>query len=132
MKKIKLVADLQRYLQDLEEIIPEEDEFLNNKSHQYSVSMLMMNIINVCIDLGAEVVSLKQLGYPETYRDIFQILEKEKIITVSLSKKMKNLVGLRNLLAHEYGTINLELLYEQAKEINFVEKYLESIISYFD
>ena len=132
MKKIKLVADLQRYLQDLEEIIPEEDEFLNNKSHQYSVSMLMMNIINVCIDLGAEVVSLKQLGYPETYRDIFQILEKEKIITASLSKKMKNLVGLRNLLAHEYGTINLELLYEQAKEINFVEKYLESIISYFD
>ena len=132
MKKIKLVTDLQRYLHDLEEILPEEDEFLNNKSHQYSVSMLMMNIINVCVDLGAEVVSLKQLGYPETYRDIFQILEKEKIITASLSKKMKNLVGLRNLLAHEYGTINLELLYEQAKEINFVEKYLESIISYFD
>ncbi|HLC88640.1 MAG TPA: DUF86 domain-containing protein [Candidatus Nanoarchaeia archaeon] len=132
MKKIKLVTDLQRYLHDLEEILPEEDEFLNNKSHQYSVSMLMMNIINVCVDLGAEVVSLKQLGYPETYRDIFQILEKEKIITASLSKKMKNLVGLRNLLAHEYGAINLELLYEQAKEINFVEKYLESIISYFD
>ncbi len=88
MKKIKLVTDLQRYLQDLEEIIPEEDEFLNNKSHQYSISMLMMNIINVCIDLGAEVVSLKQLGYPETYRDIFQILEKKKIITANLLRKI--------------------------------------------
>ena len=132
MKKIKLITDLQKYLQDLDEILPEEEEFIDNKSHQYGISMLMMNIINVCIDLGTEIISIKQLGYPNTYRDVFTILEKKKIISTKLTKKLKNLVGLRNLLAHEYGTINFELLYEQAKEIDFVQEYLKEIISYFD
>lgn len=131
MKKNKLFSNLEKFLQDLEEILPEEEEFLKNKEHQYSVSMLMMNIINICLDIGSEIISSKQLGYPETYRDIFTLLEKGKIIPSTLANKLRNLVGLRNLLAHEYGEVNMELLYEQAKEIGFIEEFLKKSVSYF-
>ncbi|MBU0457741.1 MAG: DUF86 domain-containing protein [Nanoarchaeota archaeon] len=131
MKKIKLFDDIHHYLSDIEEILPEEEEFLKNKVHQYGVSMLMINIINSCIDIGSELISIKQLGYPETYRDVFIILGKAKIIPFSLVKKMQDLVGLRNLLAHEYGRINMELLYERAKEISFIESFLKKMVDYF-
>jgi len=131
MKKIKLFTDLERYLNDLESLLPEEEEFLESKTLQYSVSMLMMNIINCCVDLGNEVISLKSLGYPGTYKETFSILGKNKLINISLVKKMKQLVGLRNLLAHEYGEINFELLYEQAEELNHIEEFASKMAEQF-
>src|SRR3989338_3469422 len=128
MSKISLFGELEHYLSDLEEMLPDEDLFLNSKVHQYGVSMLMMNIINACIDIGSEIISIKQFGHPGSYRDIFEILEKEKVIPVLLSKKLKDLVGLRNLLAHEYGKIDFELIYEQAKEIYFVEDFIKKAV----
>ena len=37
------------------------------------------------------------------------------------------LVGLRNLLAHEYGELNFELLYEQAHELNYLEEFASKV-----
>jgi uncharacterized protein YutE (UPF0331/DUF86 family) len=133
MKKAKLIDDLQHYLQDLEEILPdEEEEFLHSKTIQYSVSMLLMNIINCCLDLGSEVVNIKQLGYPENYRDIFSLLEKKSIISSAMAKQLKNMVGLRNLLAHEYGEIEFSLLYEQAKDMQLVDKFISIMVKHLD
>lgn len=133
MKKVKLIDDLQHYLQDLEEILPdEEEEFLRSKAAQYSVSMLLMNVINCCLDLGSGVVNIRQLGYPENYRDIFSLLEKNHLISSTLAKQLKNLVGLRNLLAHEYGEIDFSLLYEQAKDMQPVEKFISVIVKHLD
>ncbi|MEK6938000.1 MAG: DUF86 domain-containing protein [Nanoarchaeota archaeon] len=131
MKKVKLFDDLNHSLQDLKEILPSEEELLESKIHQYSVSMLMMNIINLCVDIGNEIISLKQFGYPESYRDVFNILEKNKILSRPVANKMKNLVGLRNLIAHEYGEINFELLYGQAEDLNLIEVFISETIKHF-
>jgi len=132
MKKTKLFTDLQRYLDDLEELLPAtEDDFLHDKKAQYGIPMLMLNIINACIDLAQEVITLRQLGYPANYRETFQLLEKNKLISKEVSQKMQNLVGLRNLLAHEYGEINFEILYEQAQDLSSVEQFMKKIVGYF-
>jgi len=52
---------------------------------------------------------------------------KNKIISLDLAQKMKMLVGLRNLLAHEYGELNFELLYEQAHELNYLEEFASKV-----
>lgn len=131
VKKVKLFDDLNHMLSDLKEILPSEEEFLESKIHQYSVSMLMMNIINLCVDVGNEIITLKQLGYPESYRDVFTLLEKNKIVNKAITNKMKNLVGLRNLLAHEYGEIDFELLYEHANDPALIESFINETIKHF-
>ena len=131
MKKLVLFRNLQKYLDDLGELLPEEEEFLSHKGHHYTVSMLMLNIATCCIDIGSEIISLKQLAVPATYKDVFRTLEKEGIISASLSRKMKELVGLRNILAHEYGEVNLELLHEKATETDCIEEYIEKTIACF-
>ena len=131
MKKITLFDKVGRYLQDLDEILPDEEEFVESKEKQYSVSMIMMNLVTACIDIGTEIITIKHLGVPSSYRHVFEILLKEKIISLPLSKKMKNLVGLRNILAHEYGEINMELLYEQARELDYLEQFIEKTFPFF-
>ncbi len=126
--KLKLLDDVRQYLFDLEEILPNEDDFLQSKPLQYAVAMLMLNIINKCIDLGSHIVSVQQLGFPETYGEIFAVLEQAKIIPPPLARDMKQLVGLRNIIAHQYGTINQVLLYEQASSVHFVNDFLMLII----
>ena len=133
MKKITLFQNIEKYLDDLEEIVPKnEDEFLSNKEKQYSVSMIIMNIINACIDIGQEIIINKQYTYPGSYKEVFETLHSKKIINKNISSKMKELVGLRNLLAHEYGTINFEILFETVQDLEFVEKYLQKTINEFD
>lgn len=132
MKKTKLFTDLQKYLDDLTELLPEtEDDFLHDKKAQYGIPMVMLNIINTCIDIAQEVISIKQLGYPGTYRESFQLLEKKKLISSTISQKMQDFVGLRNLLAHEYGEINFEILYEQAQDLIAIEQFQKKMIGYF-
>src|SRR3989344_3167977 len=132
MKKLILFQKLRAYLDDLEELLPSDvEEFLAHKSHHYSISMLMLNIVTCCMDIGSEIISLKQLTVPATYKDIFRTMEKEGIISSSLSRKMRDLVGLRNILAHEYGEVNLEILYEKAKEVDFIDEYIEKTVSCF-
>lgn len=132
MKKIKLFDDVDRYLHDLAELLPrDEEEFLKDKNSQYSISMIMLNLITSCIDIGSGIVTLKMLGYPSSYKDVFSKLQREKIISYELAKKMQDLAGLRNLLAHEYGEVNLELLYAQASEMDFIEEFLQKTMKYF-
>ena len=74
MKKTKLFTDIQKYLDDLEELLPAtEDDFLNDKKAQYGIPMLLLNIINACIDLANEVITIQQLGYPTSYRESFHL-----------------------------------------------------------
>ena len=132
MKKIKLFTDLRKYLDDLEELLPAtEEKFLMDKKAQYGIPMLMLNIINSCIDLAQELIAIKNLGYPGSYREAFHTLEKNKLISKDVCPKMQDLVGLRNLLAHEYGEINFEILYEQAQDLSAVEQFKKKMIGYF-
>ncbi|MBS3168851.1 DUF86 domain-containing protein [Candidatus Woesearchaeota archaeon] len=132
MKKTKLFTDIQKYLDDLEELLPAtEDDFLNDKKAQYGIPMLLLNIINACIDLANEVITIQQLGYPTSYRESFQLLERRKIISKELSQKMQSFVGLRNLLAHEYGDINFEILYEQAQDLQVIEQFKKKMVVHF-
>ncbi len=131
MKKIKLFVDLERYMEDLEQLLPSEEEFLKNKGAQYSVSMIVMNIVTTCIDIGSEVVSIKQLGYASHYREVFSLLEKAGYISVTLSKRMQDFVGLRNLLAHEYGEVRFELMYDQISDIKSVEEFAAKMVNFF-
>ncbi len=132
MKKIKLFTDLQKYLDDIEELLPPtEEDFLHDKKAQYGIPMLMLNIINACVDLAQEVIALHRLGYPGSYRESFQLLEKHKLISKEISQEMQAFVGLRNLLAHEYGEINFEILYEQAQDLSVIESFQKKIAGYF-
>jgi uncharacterized protein YutE (UPF0331/DUF86 family) len=59
------------------------------------------------IDLGNHLISYFGFETPKDYKEIFEILAKEGVISKSLSSNMKKIAGFRNILVHDYLSIDV-------------------------
>lgn len=98
----KIISDIDRYLADLGSINANSFKDLEDKKNFYSASMLLFSIINRVIDLGEEAVTANKLGTPSTYKDIFFLLRKGKIIDRKMQNQLADLSSYRNRFSHEY------------------------------
>lgn len=115
----------------LEAISDERSDFSAATKHRVQIAVEMV------INIAEHIVAGLNLGHPETAKELFPLLAKEKIIDEELSKTLQDAVGLRNILVHQYldvdlgiltdsATTGLKDLREFAKEISeFLEKNKE-------
>jgi len=126
-----IIEDIKTYLSKLEKMKIKTINDLNEDVVFFASSMISFQILNRMIDLGDDIIRGKNLGYPLETKDTFTILEKEKIIDEKMSKKMKELVRMRNKFAHRYGNIERQEIYnfiESGKEI--INLFIDKIIRY--
>ena len=94
----------------IEEYVGYEDKFEENYTKQDSVVLNLERACQACIDLGMHIVRIKNLGVPQSNRDVFVLLQKARIINPGLSKKMQAMVGFRNIAVHDYQNLNLDIV----------------------
>lgn len=83
------------------------------------------------VDIGQRIISLKGWEIPETYKDVINVLERNKVIEKRLSERMKELVSMRNIIIHAYAEIKNELVYEALKtEIPTLNKVLRILLEF--
>ena len=56
--------------------------------------------------MGDEIIDSKKFGFPSEIKDIFILLGENKVINKKTEEKLKDLIRLRNKIAHRYGSIN--------------------------
>ncbi|MBV1820445.1 type VII toxin-antitoxin system HepT family RNase toxin, partial [Anaerosalibacter bizertensis] len=71
--------------------------------------------INMMIDIATHIVVDNNMGSPETLGEAFNILNKEKYLNDEETKVYRNMVGLRNILSHEYINIDKKIIYSILK-----------------
>lgn len=64
-----------------------------------------------CIDIAAHIISENGWGVPGSASEMFYVLEEKGIVDSALTERMIKAVGLRNLIVHEYGDIDLKRLF---------------------
>lgn len=79
-----------------------------------SVKYFVQTAVECCANIAEHIVFGLNLGHPETTKELFPILYKENIIEEVLSEKLKDAVGLRNILIHQYLDVDLGILAESA------------------
>ena len=119
----KIISDIEKYLRDLEELDIKEAKDLADKRNFYAISMVLLSILNRAIDLGEEIVMANNLGMPSTYKEIFRLLVKNKLIDTNLGEGLSNLVFYRNLLSHEYYELTEKDVFDVSKRISIVKKF---------
>ncbi|HLD41855.1 MAG TPA: HepT-like ribonuclease domain-containing protein [archaeon] len=118
-----ILGDIKRYVSELETYkIKSVDDLKDNKTF-FASSMVAFQMINKVFDLCDDVINSKNLGIPSTYKDIFWLLEKGKIINSQTKDKIWPIMRYRNLLAHEYGEIS-------GKDVLFIIQNLNTISSF--
>lgn len=102
-EQLVLLRELQR--------VPPEHFITNPRDHVYALHLLQ-TAIQAVIDIGTHLVASLNLGRLEEYRDVARLLAQEKIIPEDLRPKMEKMIGLRNLIIHEYLRIDLDKVYQ--------------------
>ncbi len=122
------IRELENYLSDLLEIIPLNfDIYSSDKKTKAACERYFERIIEAIVDLAFLVIRDKNLKTPEEDKEAFDILANEEIISKDLALKLKDAKGMRNIIAHEYGSIDNKIVFESITEelendvINFIE-----------
>lgn len=115
-----------------ENLITLEDlktDSMSTRTSQWALRYGLLESIQIVIDLACEAVSKRNLGSPSTYRDCIQILARYELIESELSESLMKMIGLRNLLVHDYDEIDISrltpLLGKLADFKAFAKRYIE-------
>jgi uncharacterized protein YutE (UPF0331/DUF86 family) len=111
--RIAKIREYGRLLANLLQI--PRDKFVQEPTYYLQAERLLEVMIQAMIDSGNHVIAELLLKKPEDYRQVFDILAQNHIIPEELLPKLRALVGLRNLLVHEYFEVDHGRLYDEAK-----------------
>ena len=86
------------------------DLFRTDHTHQDAA---ILNITRACeqaIDLANHVIKTGKMGIPSSSAESFALLTAKHIISPELQENMRNMVGFRNIVVHEYQKLNIEIV----------------------
>ncbi len=75
--------------------------------------VLVLNLLRACeaaLDLANHVVLVRRLGLPATSRESFRLVADAGLISSDLSERLQRMVSFRNLVVHDYSSLNLAIL----------------------
>ncbi len=124
------IKEIEVFLDELSQIVPLKiDEYKANRVKKAACERYVEKIVEAVTDLAFLLIKIKRLKLPEDDADAFNILLQNKIIDSDLSEKLKKAKGMKNIIAHQYGTINDEIVFEAIKEEleNDVRTFIEQI-----
>lgn len=122
--------ELDSYLMELEEVAPKNfEEYVGSIEKKRACERLLHILTECVIDVCALMVKGLRLGLPSGEEDLFEKLEKRKIITNEVKGKLKTMRGFRNILVHRYGEVDDELVFNSLKNIDDFRQFREEVIS---
>lgn len=105
------------------------DDILNDKLDDWALRYGLFESIQLIIDLSCKMVSDRNLGAPKKYSDCIKLLIQNHYLENELGKKLLKMIGLRNLLVHEYAVIDPERLYSYLSNVDDFELFFQQIKS---
>jgi uncharacterized protein YutE (UPF0331/DUF86 family) len=96
---------------------------------QWALRYGLLEAIQIVIDVSCHVVSQQNLGVPATYADCIELLHRARYLDDALASVLSGMVGLRNILVHEYISVGLEQLYELLDRLHDFRQFAEQIES---
>lgn len=109
----KKIQELNRYLKELEDSKDISwDEFYSSLGKQWMVCHGLQLSIQTLIDIGNHILAAIGENQIEDYVDIIDKLGERDIIPSEFAKAIRGMAGLRNILVHEYASLDLRKIYD--------------------
>lgn len=115
----RCIRQIRTYYRIKSDISFEEDYF-----KQDAIAINLQRICEQSIDLANYTIRVKKLGLPKDSRESFRLLSQNKIISRDLSLKLEKMVGFRNILVHEYQSMDIDLMR------NVIENHLDDLVDF--
>jgi len=67
-------------------------------------------MIETCVDIAGHIISDKAFRTPSSYSDAFKVLHENGVLPKDLFTKMDKMAKFRNIVVHQYGDIDAEIV----------------------
>ena len=128
------IEEIENYLNELSEITPKSYEYYKKDlKTKAACERYFEKIIEAVVDLAFSIIRYKGLKIPEEDKQAFDILSEGEIISKELAEKLKDAKGMRNLISHEYGSVDNEIVFnsiteELGKDVNEFIKNIKKLL----
>jgi uncharacterized protein YutE (UPF0331/DUF86 family) len=129
-----LLERLEEYLKSLREHSKvTQDELEDSDVLLTYVERKLQLATQACIDLGNHLIAHFGFETPKDYKDIFEILAKEGVISKDLSSNMKKMAGFRNILVHDYLSIDVGKIADVLhSRLGDLEDFSVAVVEFFE
>jgi len=130
-ERLRMLMDEIAYLKNERDRINRFDEYRDNIRLKRAIERSLQVAIEICHDIGQRLISERGFRLAETYRESFQVLEEEGVLSPDLSRKMQKMAGFRNLVVHDYARIDDALVYGILKRhLHDFERFADAVERY--
>jgi len=130
LQKLKQLEENLKTLQELKQEITIND-LSQNKRFEWELRYGFFESIQIMIDISCKITNIYNLGTPQNYRECIELLGRYNYLKKEHIDRYTAMIGLRNLLIHEYTTIDKKKLYEFLNALddfkNFITEIKENI-----
>lgn len=113
--RARKIAELRERVARVRELLPSDlPKFLADRTAAEALIFNLYLALQASSDLALRLVAEHGLGVPGNAREAFAILGRAGMLWPELAQRLAASVGLRNRIAHQYGTLDLGLVFAAA------------------
>lgn len=121
-------ATIRRCVARIHEEYAGEEDNLFNYTKQDSIILNLQRACEACLDLAIHIISERNLGVPQSSRDVFDLLFRNGLLDKELNQSIKAMVGFRNIAIHDYQGVQVEIIQGIIEEqLDDFEKFIAAI-----
>ena len=110
------LESLRRCLQRIETKCPADAQILAaDLDLQDIVSLNLSRAVQLCVDIGAHLISGMDVAAPDTMGQTFDILAQGGVLPTALALNLKKAVEFRNIAVHNYDAVNWHIVHSIVK-----------------
>lgn len=111
------IEEIENYLEELSMITPDNlESYKEDFKTKAACERYVEKVIEAVIDLIFLIIKEKKLQIPEDDETAFDIIFKSNLISKELAGRLKQAKGMRNIIAHEYGKVDDEIVFNSLKD----------------
>ncbi|NLL17978.1 MAG: DUF86 domain-containing protein [Clostridia bacterium] len=104
---------LKEYVDFLETIKNHEKERYMQDPYLYGAGERFLHLAIECtIDIGNHLISDMRYRKPGSNRDVFVVLQENKVIPPELGERLADMASFRNILVHDYLKLDRGIVYD--------------------
>lgn len=130
-EKIKLAGE---YLDEIKEFLKTNDEIIRSDlKSRYSLERVFLLLAEELIDINNYFIKTLELKPIEDLKSSFLSLGEAGVLPADFAQKISPLVGVRNILVHQYEKLDFELFLKNLRSnLGDFEVYFRHILTYIE
>jgi uncharacterized protein YutE (UPF0331/DUF86 family) len=126
---------IERRLDELSERLARLEPFRGKSRSEFEQDPYLRDIVErnleiaaqSCIDICHRIIALENARKPTDYYEAILIMGELGVLPVDFSQHLAPITGFRNILVHEYISVNWDLVYEKLQQLDDFDRFGELV-----